>query len=75
MCACFSVGPLQNCCCYSYHESQEQIVCQNKHSHFRPTGEVFLYGCSCSFFNEVEWLQTKYLLWDGEFVTNRKAVR
>lgn len=46
MCACFSTGPLLHCCCYSYHPSQEQISCQNKHSHFRLTGEIFLNGCS-----------------------------
>lgn len=38
VCACCGVGPLQSCCCYSYHQSQEQIAFQNKHSHFRLMG-------------------------------------
>lgn len=68
VCACCSVGPPQSYCCDSYHPGQEQIACQNKHSHFRPMGrqlsERMQLGC-IFFLSTVECLQIRFLFWEG----------
>lgn len=63
MCACCPVGLLQKCCCYSYHQSQEQIACQNKPSNFRRMGRQLSerMQLGCLFLSSVECLQIKFL--------------
>lgn len=77
MCACCPVGLLQKCCCYSYHQSQEQIACQNKPSNFRPTGRQLSerMQLGCLFLSSVECLQIKFLFLERGSQRSKKLWR